>query len=181
MAGNLLQGCGNDLIVLIETAAIADNVVGTGLDAKSWTFVYSLVKSVQIQFSATPSQHPIPYQTVITDNVQRNMDVITITGKISCASCGDLDATNTNIVIKELKMLSERSIYSTDYYVTLTSNDWLGENMILTSVTIDENQDNVMMKDITTVWQGANLTGDVQNANFKRGGIRVVDVEQLIP
>ena len=162
----LLQGCDNNLVVLIETF---DPVI------KDWSFIYSIVDDVTINYSNSPHQHAIPFQTEITDHVQRNMDTITITGVVGCnvhgKKCNSLDSSSTNIVVQELKRLSERSMYCKEQYVNLTSNDWLARNMILTSASINERQDRVHTKAITTTWIGANLVGNVGNASFTRGGI----------
>ena len=159
---DLLQGCDNSLIVLIQTNRPS---------FESWTFIYSVIDDVKINYSVTPHRHPIPYATEITDNVKRNMDTITLTGVIGCNSCGELRPASTNIVVSKLKELSERNMYCPEDYVTLTSNDWMAKYMILTSVSINERQDRVHTKSITTTWVGANLTGSVVNPAFERGGI----------
>lgn len=158
----LLQGCDNNLVVLIETF---EPVI------KDWSFIYSIVDDVTINYSNSPHQHAIPFQTEITDHVQRNMDTITITGVIGCSGCGEFRSDATNNVVKELKRLSERSMYCKEQYVNLTSNDWLARSMILTSVSINERQDRVHTKAITTTWIGANIVGSIQNPSFSRGGI----------
>lgn len=158
-----LIGCNNNLVVLIQ------NTEATPLD---WSFVYSLVTDVDITISATPSSHPIPFQTVATDYVQRNVDTIVITGVVGCYSCGAFRSDNTNIVIAGLKKLSEQSYYSKDKYLTLTSNDWTATNMVMTNASIKESQDSVMKKQIVTTWQQMNIVGSVTAPYFARGGIQ---------
>lgn len=158
-----LIGCNNNLVVLIQN---------TQPEPTSYSFIYSLVKTTSINISATPNAHPIPFQTVATDHVQRNVDSITITGVIGCYGCAGLRAADTSRVISELKKLSESNYYRKENYLTLTSNDWVAENMILTSAVIDENQDSVMIKNITTTWVAANIVGSVTTPYFGRGGIK---------
>ena len=158
----LLQGCDNNLLVLIQTKEPI---------LEDWSFIYTIVDDVKINYSNTPSRHPIPFSTEITDNVKRNMDTITITGVIGCYSCGEILPDATNVVIPKLKELSNRSMYCPDEYVTLTSNDWMAKYMILTNVSINERQDRTHFKTITTTWVGANLTGSVRKSVFERGGI----------
>ena len=158
----LLQGCDNNLIVLIETFEPT---------IQDWTFVYSIVDDITINYSNTPNQHAIPFQTSITDHVNRNMDTITITGVVGCSGCEGLKSDVTNTVVQELKKLSERSMYCKEEYVNLTSNDWIARHMILTSVSINERQDRVHTKAITTTWMGLNVSGTVNDPYFLRGGI----------
>jgi hypothetical protein len=153
-----LTGCGENLVVLIETTD------------KNWSFFYSIVKSVKISMSNKPHGHPIPYGTEITDHVKREMDQITITGVIGCLNCTG-ENHNINNYIPSVKRLKERMMHCRDEFVTLTSNHWQARYMILTNVEIEENQDHVQTKNITTTWIGANYTGTIRNPDFQRGGI----------
>ena len=154
-----LLGCNKNLTVLIET------------EFKDWSFIYDIVTDIDINISNSPHQHPIPYGTEITDHVKRNMDRITITGIIGCYRCGGFDMT-TNYVIPELKKLADRMMYCIDDFVLLTSNDWQARYMILTDVSVKERYDKVQVKEITTTWIGANLTGSIGSPAFKQGGIQ---------
>ena len=129
-----LTGCSENLVVLIETQfRTAPN---------SWDWFYSIVKSVSIRMANEPQSHPIPFGTEITDNVNRQMDEITITGVFGCLSCEDTDV-EPEEVIPEIKRLSRRMICNIDEYVTLTSNHWAARYMILVGASIEENQDSV--------------------------------------
>lgn len=137
---------------------------------QDWSFVYDIVKSVSITMGAEPSSHPIPYGTEITDHLNRRMDTLTIEGVIGCYRCNGRNL-NTTIVIPKLKEMSERLVYNRDDFFLLTSNDWQFRYAILTTADVKELQDEAQTKYITTVWQGANLTGTIRNPDFKRGGI----------
>ena len=153
-----LINCSRNLTVLIQT------------EFKDWSFIYDIVKTVDIDISNTTHSHPIPYGTQITDHVMREMDTIKISGIIGCVRCGNRDLTMNN-VIPELKRLSERMMYCKEDFITLTSNDWQARHMILTGVTVSESQETVQTKLITTTWVGANTVGSIANPSFERGGI----------
>ena len=65
-----LINCSRNLTVLIQT------------EFKDWSFIYDIVKTVDIDISNTTHSHPIPYGTQITDHVMREMDTIKISGII---------------------------------------------------------------------------------------------------
>lgn len=150
--------CGDDLVVKIES------------QYEDWSFIYDIVKEVEITISTSPHDHPIPYGTKITDHVERQMDTMRITGLVSCFRCGGV-STIPAFVISRLKQLSERMMYCKEDFILLTSNHWQFRYAILTEVSIRESQDGVHTKQISTSWVGANLTGSIRNPFFQRGGI----------
>lgn len=154
----LTENCSQTLTVLIES------------QYEDWSFIYDIVKTVDINIRANPHSHPIPYGTKITDHIEREMDTIKIDGVIGCFRCGGFSP-NPTFVIPTLKRLSERMIYNKDSFVLLTSNHWQSRFSILTDVQVRESQKGVQTKRITTTWVGANLTGTIRDPNFKRGGI----------
>ena len=154
------SACNQDLIVQIEAGG------------NDWSFIYDIVKTTDIQISNTPHQHPIPYGHTETDHVNRQMDTLSITGVISCFRCNGT-ATNFDTVISKLKELSDRMMYCKDDYCLLTSNHWQFRFGILTNVNVTESQDNVAIKQVTTTWIGANLSGSINDPSpFIRGGIK---------
>lgn len=158
------DNCNESLVVSIESKE------------QDWTFMYGLVTDVAINLGNSPSSHPIPYGTTITDNMMRNMDTISIDGVLGCLKCdgmrGQSYTSNAlSYVISKLKTLSQRMVYDNTGFVTLTSTQWLAKYMIMTSVSIRQKQDNVQKLYITTEWVGANLVGTIGSPVFIRGGI----------
>ena len=154
-----LVSCTRPLMVLITS------------DGTDYSLIYDIVTSCTISASNQKSDSPIPYGTSITDHVARGSEQITIEGVVGCYRCDSGGRANNNDILPLLKKIKEKMIYCSDDYFRLVSNDWIMEQMILTSFEVSETQNEPQVKQVSTVWDSANLTGSIQDPQFNRGGV----------
>ena len=162
----ITKSCNTPLVASIRShsqASIPSDLIGSTL--------FDILGKVTLTISSSNNRHPVPFGTVITDHIQRNMDTLVMTGIVGCDNCAVKSSFKFKSIINIIKLIQSKMVYEPSSLIQITSNEWQFNYAILLNATIEEDAKHPQVKTITTTWVGANFSGSLSSPTFSRGGL----------